>query len=89
MDLEAATNGRSERMKPSATRATERRARLTAALGAPVERARSLSDVRAVYVYGSYAAGRVGPHSDLDVPVVRDTCEARHRRYDSGALLRH
>ncbi len=73
-------------MKPYATRAGERRERLTAALEALVQRARTLGDVRAVYVYGSYAADRVGPHSDLDVVVVRETSAARHRRYEGLAI---
>jgi predicted nucleotidyltransferase len=44
------------------------------------------SDVRAVYVYGSYARGTVGPTSDLDVLIVRETHLPRFQREDDIRL---
>ena len=73
-------------MKPYAVRAVERRSRLAAALDALLIRARALDDVVAVYVHGSYAQELVGPHSDLDVVIVRETSAPRQRRYDGLAL---
>lgn len=45
-----------------------------------------LSDVRAAYVYGSYARGTVGPMSDLDVLIVRETNLPRFQREDDIRL---
>lgn len=45
-----------------------------------------LSDVRAVYVYGSYARGMVGPMSDLDVLIIRETNLPRFQREDDIRL---
>jgi predicted nucleotidyltransferase len=41
-----------------------------------------LPDVLAVYVYGSYARDAVGPASDLDALIVRDTELPRFQRED-------
>ena len=73
-------------VKPYAVRAQERRGRLQAALDALVARARQLPDVRAIYVHGSFATDRVGPHSDLDVVIVRETEATRWQRYEGLAL---
>ena len=54
-------------------RVRERIAVLEAALSRFVEVSQACPGVRAVYVYGSMARGEVGPRSDLDVLVVRDT----------------
>src|SRR5579875_2155503 len=54
-------------------RVAERRARLDVALGRFIETCRTKPDIRAVYVFGSYATGRIGPTSDLDVLVIRET----------------
>jgi len=62
-----------------------RRSLLTTALERFVTIARRYADVRAVYVFGSYARGDVRPHSDLDVLVVRDT---HVRRIDRDRDLR-
>ncbi len=59
---------------PSYTeRVRERRASLEAALARFVATARAFPDVRAVYTFGSVATGAVGPRSDLDLLVVRET----------------
>lgn len=44
------------------------------------------SDVRAVYAYGSYARGTVGPTSDLDILIVRETNLPRFQREDDIRL---
>jgi predicted nucleotidyltransferase len=44
------------------------------------------SDVRAVYAYGSYARGTVGPTSDLDILIVRETTLPRFQREDDIRL---
>lgn len=45
-----------------------------------------LADVRAAYVYGSYARGEVGPMSDLDVLIIRETNLPRFQREDDIRL---
>ncbi len=70
-------------MKPYAARAAERRQLLQAALDALIRRAQALPDIRAIYVFGSYAANRIGPRSDLDVLIVRETKASRWHR-DAG-----
>ena len=45
-----------------------------------IEVCRAQGDVREVYVFGSLARGDVGPTSDLDVLVVRDTKARRAER---------
>ena len=59
---------------------------MRAALDALVARPRELPDIRAIYVHGSFAADRVGPHSDLDVVIVRETNASRWQRYGGLAL---
>lgn len=54
-------------------RCAQRRSLLEAALERVVAVCRAQPEVRAAYVFGSYAVGRVGPTSDLDVLVVRET----------------
>jgi len=73
-------------VKPFAVRAAERKVRLDGALTHLVERVRTMPDVHAVYVYGSYAAERVGPHSDLDLVIVRETELPRRQRDRDLAL---
>jgi len=46
---------------------------------------RRMADVRAVYIFGSYARGEVGTRSDLDVLIVRET---KLRRLDRDLDLR-
>jgi predicted nucleotidyltransferase len=46
---------------------------LESAIAAFVATAKRHQDVEAVYVFGSVAENRVGPHSDLDLLVVRET----------------
>ncbi|GAC1443966.1 MAG: hypothetical protein NVS2B8_17280 [Vulcanimicrobiaceae bacterium] len=60
-------------MKDLATRSAERRDRLERALQRFVASARTFPDVRAVYVFGSFARNEVGVRSDLDLLVIRDT----------------
>ena len=60
-------------MQRYAERCAERRAGLTAALERLVAACRAEPEVREAYVFGSYATGTVGPTSDLDVLVVRET----------------
>ncbi len=54
-------------------RSLERRDSLTVALERFVAVARLHPDVCAVYVFGSYAREEIGPNSDLDLLVVRET----------------
>ena len=61
------------RVFPLQERIDRRRTRLESSLAWFVERCRALPDVRAVYVFGSMATGKLGPNSDLDLLVVRDT----------------
>lgn len=63
-----------------AERCARRRAVLDAAAAELVAICNRLTDVRAVYVYGSYAGATVGPWSDLDVLIVRDTTLRRMQR---------
>ena len=37
-------------------------------------------------MYGSFATDRVGPHSDLDVVIVRETDAPRWQRYEGLSL---
>lgn len=53
-------------------RASERRALLDIAVGRLRERLPLLVGARSALVFGSYATGRVGPTSDLDVMVILD-----------------
>ena len=63
-----------------------RRALLDTAAAEIVAICSQLFDVRAVYAYGSYACDTVGPTSDLDVLIVRDTDLPRFRREDDIRL---
>ncbi len=54
-------------------RSKARRVELEVALAEVVRVAKGFPDVRAVYVFGSLGRGDVGPTSDLDVLVVRET----------------
>ena len=56
-----------------ADRCSQRRQLLDAAVRRVVEVCRAEPSVREAFVFGSYASGAVGPTSDLDVLVVRDT----------------
>jgi len=56
-----------------AVRCEERRQLLGEALGRVLVVCRAEPEVRSAYVFGSYAAGKIGPTSDLDVLIVRDT----------------
>ena len=67
-------------------RSAARRARLEAALERFVTVARRYDDVRAVYVFGSLARGAVGPTSDLDLLVVRETALRGPRRGEDLAM---
>lgn len=73
-------------VKSFAMRAAQRKARLDHALTRLVDRVRTMPDVRAIYVFGSYAAECVGPHSDLDVVIVRETELPRRQRDHDLAL---
>lgn len=69
-------------LKRYAIRVEERRALLADEIERFVNVCRAKADVRAVYVFGSYASGRIGPTSDLDLLVVRDTHLAYNDRGD-------
>ncbi len=56
-----------------AVRCEQRRLILDEALARVLRACRERPDVRAAYVFGSYASGAIGPTSDLDDLVVRET----------------
>ena len=56
-----------------ADRVAERRVLLAAALQRVIAACCAEPEVREAFVFGSYAAGLVGPESDLDVLIVRET----------------
>jgi predicted nucleotidyltransferase len=56
-----------------ADRCTERRRMLDEAAARVVAVCRAHPEVRAAYVFGSYARETIGPKSDLDVLIVRET----------------
>jgi predicted nucleotidyltransferase len=56
-----------------ADRCAERRELLAKALERVVAVCGTEPEVREAFVFGSFATGRVGPTSDLDVLIVRDT----------------
>ncbi len=66
-----------------AERCAEQRRRLDAAADDVVAVCRALGDIHAVYAFGSYALDRVGPESDLDLLVIRDTPLRRVLREDA------
>jgi predicted nucleotidyltransferase len=67
-------------------RVAERRERLTLALQRFVEVCRNDASVIAVYAHGSFVTGKIGPTSDLDLLVVRETDLPRHFRADDLVL---
>ncbi|GAC1303038.1 MAG: hypothetical protein NVS2B3_13310 [Vulcanimicrobiaceae bacterium] len=73
-------------MTPYERRVAERRTILERALARFVEIARRFSDVRAVYVFGSLARADVGPRSDLDLLVVRETARRGPMRGEDLAI---
>ncbi|GAC1309612.1 MAG: hypothetical protein NVS2B3_00400 [Vulcanimicrobiaceae bacterium] len=60
-------------MQLYAARCEDRRALLGFALARVIDVCRAEPSVREAFVFGSYASGTVGPTSDLDVLVVRET----------------
>ncbi len=73
-------------MEPSVTRApycerlAQREATLRRGVARITEICEAMPDVRAAYVFGSYATGTIRLRSDLDVLVVRDTTLRRAER---------
>lgn len=67
-------------------RCRERLALLDKAAAEVVSVCSGIPEVRAVYVYGSYARGSIGPTSDLDVLIVRETDLSRWSREDDIRL---
>ena len=63
-----------------AARTATRKAELDLAVAAVLVACRDLDDIRAVYAFGSYGRDDVGPTSDLDLLVVRETNERRALR---------
>ncbi len=63
-------------------RVDERRIALETGLQRLLEVCRGKRDIRAVYVFGSLASGKIGPTSDLDILVVRETDVPYHDRGD-------
>jgi predicted nucleotidyltransferase len=64
---------RARPIEPYAVRAERRRLELAAGLERFVNAAHAFSDIQALYVYGSFARDDVGPRSDLDILVIRET----------------
>lgn len=60
-------------LRPYAVRCADRHRALAAAVERVVAACRSRSDVREAFVFGSFARDEVGPTSDLDVLIVRET----------------
>jgi predicted nucleotidyltransferase len=69
-------------MERFAIRAARRRAIIGESIDELVAIARDAPDIREVVVFGSYAKNCVGPTSDLDVLVVRETDLPRSQRAD-------
>ncbi len=69
-------------LEPYERRAQRRRAVIDGAIAELCTIARADPDIREIIVFGSAAAGRVAPTSDLDVLVVRETVLPRSRRAD-------
>lgn len=67
-------------------RTNERREAIERALERFLETVRRYPDVLAVYVFGSVARGEVGPHSDLDLLVVRETARRGPARGEDLAM---
>ena len=67
-------------------RVTERRERLALALRQFMAVCRDDSSIVAVYVHGSFVTGKIGPNSDLDLLVVRETVLPRLSRADDLVL---
>lgn len=65
-----------------AERCAEQRRRLELAAAEVVDVCRRVSGVEAVYAFGSFATGNVGPTSDLDLLVIRSTDLRRMLRED-------
>ncbi len=63
-----------------AEQGAERKANLDVGLARFLETCRSETTVHAVYVHGSFALGTVGPSSDLDLLVVRETALGQAER---------
>ena len=60
-------------VEPYGLRTARRRSELAAGLERFIAAAKSFDDISAVYVYGSFARNDVGPRSDLDILIVRQT----------------
>ncbi len=69
-------------LKRYAVRVAERKKELQHALARFAEVCAGDATVEAAYVYGSFAQGRIGPESDLDLLVVRNTNLPQHDRAD-------
>jgi len=69
-------------LEPFAVRAGKRRLAISDAIEELCSVARGMLDVREIIVFGSFVTDRVGPTSDLDVLVVRDTTLPRSQRRD-------
>lgn len=60
-------------MKRYEERCLDRKREMAHALDRLVNVCRAEAEVREAYVFGSYAQGTVGPTSDLDILIVRET----------------
>ncbi len=69
-------------------RADKRRRLLDAALAELIALCAKKPSIREAFVFGSYATGAVGPHSDLDLLVVRETDLPRLQRGDDLLIER-
>ena len=72
-DANGLVGANARRVKIFAERVAERRRELEAAVAAFVAVCRRRPDVRAVFAFGSFASGEIGPRSDLDLLVIRET----------------
>ncbi len=67
-------------------RVAERKEQLERTLARVAELCRNDPTILAAYVYGSYVTGKIGPTSDLDLLVVRETALPRSVRSDDLLL---
>ncbi|MEO9096617.1 MAG: nucleotidyltransferase domain-containing protein [Candidatus Baltobacteraceae bacterium] len=75
-------------MQSYEVRCATRRAHLEAAVAEFVALCAERSDICEAFVFGSFARDEVGPHSDLDVLVIRQTDAPRLSRGDDLLVAR-
>jgi predicted nucleotidyltransferase len=75
-------------VEPYGLRTARRRSELAAGLERFIAAAKSFDDISAVYVYGSFARIDVGPRSDLDILIVRQTVLRERPAFAPGPVSR-